>query len=122
MAPQRGMMSVTLLYAYMLMSIAMGISAIVKGAVYPGITGIVGPILCWWAASGLKGSLLVGTRSQTLWSLASAIVFAAVGFGSVYRSGYGVRIFSLGLTGVAWCGIGLIIGYIVTNRDSMLLK
>lgn len=37
------------------------------GAVYPGIAGIVGPILCWWAAAGLTGSLLIGTRSQDLW-------------------------------------------------------
>ena len=55
-----------LLYTYMLLTVLMGISALSKGAIYPGIAGIVGPTLCWFAASGLKGSLMVGTSSQKL--------------------------------------------------------
>ena len=87
-----------LLYIYMLMSVLMGIAAMFKGAVYPGIAGIVGPMLSWCAAAGLKGSLMVGTRSQKLWGLASAIVFVVIGFGLVYHSGYWVSIFGYGLT------------------------
>lgn len=53
-----------LVYIYMLLTLAMGISALWKGALYPGIAGVVGPTLCWFAASGLKGALLVGSSSQ----------------------------------------------------------
>jgi len=101
---------------YTIMTVAMGVSAIVKGAIYPGIAGMVGPILCWFAASGLKGSLLVGTQTQKVGGLIAALAFAGTGFGIVYHSGYWVGIFGLELTGVAWCAIGLVAGYISTNR------
>jgi hypothetical protein len=55
-----------LVYIYMVLTLVMGGSAVWKGALYPGLAGIVGPILCWFAASGLKGSLMVGTSSQKL--------------------------------------------------------
>lgn len=106
------------LYIYLLMTVLMGIGVMFKAAVYPGIAGIVGPLLCWWAAAGLTGSLLVGTRSQKLWGLVDAIVFAAVGFGLVYHSGYGVRLFSLELTGVEWCVVGVGIGYLGGKREA----
>ena len=75
-------------YIYILLTIAMGIAAIFRGGMYPGIAGLVGPTLCRFAGSGLKGSLLVGTGSQKLGGLATAIVFLIIGFGVVYHSGY----------------------------------
>jgi hypothetical protein len=51
-----------LVYIYNVLTVVLGISALAKGAIYPGIAGIIGPILCWFAASGLKGSLMVGTE------------------------------------------------------------
>ena len=116
-APRGTGMAMWLLYIYMLMSVMMGIAAMFKGAVYPGIAGTVGPMLSWWAAAGLKGSLMVGTQWQKLGGLAAAIVFAAVGIGLVYHSGYWVKIFSLELTGVEWCVIGLVVGYIAAKRE-----
>ena len=117
-AARRGMgMGMWLLYIYMLMSVLMGIAAMFKGALYAGITGIVGPLLSWWAAAGLKGSLMVGTRSQKLWGLVSAIVFVVIGFGLVFHSGYWVSIFGLGLGGVTWCAIGLVVGYLAAKRE-----
>jgi hypothetical protein len=55
-----------LLYIYIALTLVMGISALAKGAIYPGIAGIVGPTLCWFAASGLKGSFMVGSSRQKL--------------------------------------------------------
>ena len=46
----------------------------------------------------------------------AALVFAAAGFAIVYHSGYWVGIFGLELTGVAWCVVGLVAGYISTSR------
>jgi hypothetical protein len=47
-----------LISTYLLMAVLMGLSALRKGAIYPGIAGIVGPTLCLFAGSGLKGSLI----------------------------------------------------------------
>lgn len=107
-------------YTYILLSVIMGIAAIAKGAVYPGIAGLVGPTLCWFAGSGLKGSLSVGTGSQKLGGLAAAIVFLIIGFGVVYHSGYWVSIFGYELTGVAWCAIGLVAGFLLTKKKYVL--
>ena len=109
-----------LLYIYMVIAVLAGISAVVKGAVYAGIVGIVAPMLCWWAASGLKGSLMVGTPGQKIGGLAAAIAFAAAGFGLVYHSGYWVSLFGYDLTGVTWCAIGGVVGFIATKREHAL--
>jgi hypothetical protein len=113
-----------LTYIYMVLTIVMGGAAIFKGAVYPGIAGIVGPALCLFAASGTRGSLLVGTRSQKISGLATGAVFALVGFGLVYHSGYWVGIFGYELAGVTWCATGAVVGYISTTKrfaiESML--
>lgn len=105
-----------LVYIYMLLTLAMGISALWKGAVYPGIAGIVGPTLCWFAASGLKGSLMVGTWSQKLAGLGLGIAFVAAAVGIVYHAGYRVGLFDLEFTGVTWCLVGLVAGWMSTTR------
>jgi hypothetical protein len=106
-----------LLYIYVLLTVLMGISALWKGAIYPGIAGIVGPTLCWFAASGLKGSLTVGTSSQKFGGLVTAILFVAGGLGVVYHSGYWVGLFGYEFTGVIWCIVGLAAGWISTTRQ-----
>ena len=106
-----------LVYIYMLLTLAMGISALWKGALYPGIAGIVGPTLCWFAASGLKGSLFVGSSSQKFGGLAAAIAFVAMGTGMVYHSGYWVGFFGYDFTGVTWCLVGIVAGWISTTRQ-----
>ena len=106
-----------LLYIYILMTVIMGIAAISKGAVYPGIAGIVGPTVCWFAASGLKGSLIAGDLSQKLFGIAAATVTLALGLGIVYHSGYRVGLFGHWYTGVTWCIVGFAVGWISTNRQ-----
>jgi hypothetical protein len=107
-------------YIYLVLTVVMGIAAIVKGAVYPGVAGLIGPTLCWFAGSGLKGSLLVGTRSQKLGGLGAAVVFLIIGVGLVYHSGYWVSIFGYDLSGVAWSAIGLAAGFLFTGRKQAL--
>ena len=105
-----------LVYLYTILTVLMGGGVVWQGAIYPGLAGIVGPTLCWFAASGLKGSLMVGTPTQKIGGLVAAIVFAAVGLGIVYHSGYGVTVFGYELSGVAWCLVGLLAGWISTTR------
>lgn len=102
---------------YVLLTLVMGISALLRGAIYPGIAGLVGPNLCWFAASGLKGSLLVGDLSQKFGGLAAAIVTVAVGVGIVYHSGYLKGLFGYKFTGVTWCLVGFAIGWLATIRQ-----
>jgi hypothetical protein len=102
--------------AYMLLTLAMAGSALWTGAIYPGIAGLVGPTLCWSAASGLKGSLMLGTSRQKLAGMASAIAFVAVGVGIIYHSGYWVGLFGYEFTGATWCLVGLVVGWIGTSR------
>jgi hypothetical protein len=101
----------------MLLSLVMGGSALWKGAIYPGIAGVVGPTLCWFAASGPKGSLMVGTSRQKLAGLGAAIAFVVVGVEIVYHSGYWVGLFGYEFTGVTWCLVGLAAGWISTTRQ-----
>lgn len=103
-------------FIYMMLTLAMGVSALWKGAIYPGVAGLVGPTLCWFAASGLKGSLMAGTPLQKLAGLGAAIAFVAVGIGIVYHSGYWVGLFGYEFTGVTWCVVGLVAGWISTTR------
>jgi hypothetical protein len=105
-----------LVYIYSVLTITVGISAMWKGAVYPGIAGIIGATLCWFAASGLKGSLMVGTPAQKRHGVLAATVFVAVGIGLVYHSGFWIGLFGVELSGVTWCVIGFAAGYVSTTR------
>lgn len=106
-----------LISIYMMLTLFMGISALAKGAIYPGIAGIVGPSLCWFAASGLKGSFMAGDTSQKLGGIGATIVALAVGLGIVYHSGYWVGIFGYSFSGVTWCIVGFAVGWISTTRQ-----
>lgn len=106
-----------LLFVYILLVLATGISALINGAIYAGIAGIIGPTLCWFAASGLKGSLLVGTSSQKWFGVGAAVLFCAIGVGIVYHSGFWVELFGYSLSGVVWCLVGLAAGWLSTNRQ-----
>jgi len=104
-------------FIYMILSILLGVSAIFSGSLYAGISGIIGPMMCWFAVSGLKGSLMVGTSSQKLWGIISAIVFIGIGIGIVYDSGFWVKIYGVSFRGITWCLIGLVVGWISTTRQ-----
>ena len=106
-----------LLTIYMTLTLIMGVSALWNGVVYAGIAGIVGPTLCWFAGSGLRGCFFVGNSSEMFAGLGAAIVFVAVGIGIVYHSGYWIGLFGYELTGVTWCLIGLLLGWAITKRE-----
>jgi len=95
----------------------MAASALLKGAIYAGVAGLVGPTLCWFAASGLKGSLMIGTPAQKLGGLGAAIVFFAVGLGVVAHSGYWVGLFGHEYSGLTWCAAGIVVGWVSTTRQ-----
>jgi hypothetical protein len=101
-------------FIYTMLTLTMGISALVNGAIGPGIAGIVGPTLCCFAASALKGSLTTGTSQEKAAGLGAAITFVAVGIGLVYHSGYSVGLLGYNVPGVTWCLVGLAAGWLAT--------
>ncbi len=106
-----------LMYIYILLTLTTGISALVKGSTYAGIAGIIGPTLCCFAASGLRGSLLVGDTSQKQAGVGMAVLLAAVGMGIVYHSGFWVGLFGYPLSGIEWCVVGLVAGWVSTTKQ-----
>lgn len=106
------------MYVFGLLVIVTGGSAILRGATWPGIAGLIGPGLCFWAGSGVKGSLLVGTRGQKIGDLVAGAVFLAAGSAILYQSGYRVLIYSLEIDGVMWGMLGAALGLVFTPRSA----
>jgi hypothetical protein len=109
-----------LIYAYMVLTLLAGLLAIWRDGALAGIAGIIGPTLCWFAASGLKGSLLMGDSQQKLGGLGGAVATVAAGAGMVYYTGYLVEIWSLAIDGVIWCVVGFITSWISTTRSQAI--
>jgi len=109
-----------LFYVYLALTVLAGLLAIWRGGVLAGIAGIIGPALCWVAASNLKGSRLMGDSQQKLGGLCGAIATVAAGAGMVYYTGYLVELWSLAIDGVIWCVVGFITGWISTTRSQAI--
>src|SRR5262245_7124860 len=106
-----------LVYSYLLLILMTGGTALWKGATYVGIAGIIGPIMCWFAGSAFKGSLTVGIVGKRVAGFAGALLFAAVGIGLVYQSGFSLELLGHKVPGALWCMIGLVIGWISTKQQ-----
>jgi hypothetical protein len=107
-----------IIWLYGLLVLVTGIAAIFRGAWWPGAAGLIGPTLCWWAGSGIRGSFMVGTSGQKIGGLVAGAIFASVGLSLLYYSGYWVRLFSVELDGIAWGLLGLAIGFVFTPRSA----
>jgi hypothetical protein len=106
------------MYIYgLLVLVTAGSALLTAGLTFPGIAGLAGPALCFWSGSGVKGSLLVGTRSQKIGGLVAGAVFLAAGLAMLYFSGYWVRLWSVELDGVTWGVIGAVLAFIFTPRS-----
>ena len=60
---------------------------------------------------------MAGTSPQKFAGLGAAVAFVAVGVGIVYHSGYWVGLFGYDFSGVTWCLVGFIAGWIATTRQ-----
>ncbi len=106
-----------LVYIYLLLTLAMGITLLSHGAIYPGVAGISGPTLCWVAACGLKGGFTTEALPRKLTEWGAAITCVAVGIGMVVHSGYKLEVFGVEVTGVTWCLAGLVAGWLSRPRE-----
>ena len=105
-------------YIYAVLVIITGGAAIYKGAIWPGITGLIGPAFCWWGGCGMYGSFTVGTGAQKMFGLIAGIVFLLIGLGLLAWTGFWVTIFTLEIDGLIWGGIGFVIGLVGTPKSA----
>jgi hypothetical protein len=106
-----------IMYVYGVLVVVTAIGALIRGAIWPGAAGLIGPLLCWWAGAGIRGSFMVGSRRQKIGGLIAGAAFTLVGLGVLYLSGYRVIIFSLELGGMAWGLLGTAVGFFCTTRE-----
>ena len=82
------------------------------GAIYAGVAGIAGPLMCWCAGSGLSSATKAGRPAHRAAVIVGALLFAAIGIGMVIHSGFSLGMFGLGVPGIVWCVIGLVVGWL----------
>ena len=82
-----------LLYIYIFISVVLGIAALVRGEVAIGIVGILGPNLCWFAGSGIRGSLMVGTRLQIVTGFILGVVCISISLYLAYYFEFKLKFF-----------------------------
>jgi hypothetical protein len=80
------------------------------------ISGIVAPILAWWAGTGLKGSLHVGTPAQKKGGVFMAILFSAISFYWINSTGYSISE-DISLTGTQLLIVAFVLGFFGTTRE-----
>ena len=80
------------------------------------ISGIVAPILAWWAGTGLKGSFHVGTPAQKKAGVFMAILFSAISFYWINSTGYSIS-GDISLTGTQLLIVAFVLGFFGTTRE-----
>ena len=95
---------------YILVTLVTAGSVLWHGAAYAGVAGIVGPIMCWFAGSGFRGSMATVGRHRAA-GFGAALLFTAIGNGIVYHSGFSLDLVGHSVPGIAWCLIGLVFGW-----------
>src|SRR5680860_723876 len=95
-------------YIYGVLVVITGVAAMFKGAIWPGVTGLLGPAFCWWGGCGMYGSLAVGTTGQKIAGLTLGIIFLLIGLGLLGWSGYRVFIYGVEIGGIVWGIVGFV--------------
>jgi hypothetical protein len=110
-----------ILFLFSVLTFILGVKSMFTGGFYLGFAMLVGPALCVWAGSGLKGSIIGGLRdrqfTQVLVGLIGAVLFVGGGILLAWHSGFWVGLFGLTISGPYWCLIGLAIGWFSTQSQ-----
>ena len=104
-----------IIIAYFLLVVVTSFSSI--GDVSLGVTasGFICPLLALFAGSGLRGSLY-GDKGQKIGGIVMACIFFAVSSYWISSTGFYVSIFNVSIGGGLWVIIGLLIGFIFTEK------
>jgi len=101
---------------YLLISIAASIHAFINVGWMLGGGIFLASTLGWWAGSGLKGSILVGDKSQKIGGLITATVFLVMAHFIARYTAFSVGIGSIEIGGGIWYITGFIIGFFATTK------
>jgi len=107
---------------YILLTLLNGIYSFSEETIGVALSGLVVPVMCWFAGSGLKGSLY-GTPGQKVAGFLCAMIFMAGGilwwyFTQFVWSGCGVE----EVSGITWILIGFAGGFIFTTKHDAVLN
>lgn len=101
---------------YLLISIIASIHAFINVGWMVGSGIFFASTLGWWAGSGLKGSLLVGDKSQKIGGLISATILLILAHFTASYTAFSVGLGSVEIGGGAWYIIGFVIGFLATTK------
>ena len=100
-------------FIYFLIIIFAAIAAPSNGVLFF-ISGILGPLLAWFAGAGTRGMFFHG---RYIAGLLMGLVTAGIGFGLVYYTQYSWFIADYHLEGWVFLLIGLIIGFVSATAE-----
>lgn len=102
-------------YLYALISLFAGLGALGNSGWIAGASLVAASLLGWWAGTGLKGSLLIGDKSQKIGGFVMAAVFLLIAHFLSYN--FLVSLFGIEVGGGIWYLIGALVGFFTTNKS-----
>ena len=104
-------------FAYVVVSVVAGISAFGNSSFGVVISGILCPIIAWFGGAGLRGALATGDRKQKITGIVAGIIFLAISLTWINYADYWITMFDMPVSGPVWCGLGFLIGLILTTKS-----
>ena len=104
-------------FVYIAFSIVAGISAFSNSSIGVAISGIICPIIAWFGGAGMRGALAIGDSKQKITGLVAGVVFLAVSLFWINYSNYWISLFEISISGPVWCGLGFLVGFILTTKN-----
>lgn len=96
-----------------------GVSAWINVDWSVGLGLLVTSKLCWWAGSGLRGSIIDGGKNQIIGGVAMTVLFLLIALTVAHYTGFRVKIFDMIIDGKIWGVVGFAIGYLVVRRKDV---
>ena len=104
-------------FTYVILSVVAGISAFGNSSVGVALSGIACPILAWFGGAGMRGALAIGDSKQKIAGLVMGIIFLAISLFWINTTNYWIALFGTSISGPVWCGLGFVVGFILTTKN-----
>ena len=104
-------------FGYVVVSVVAGISAFGNTSIGDAISGILCPIIAWFGGAGMRGALVTGDTKQKITGIVAGLIFLAISLFWINYSGYWITLFDMPVSGPVWCGLGFLIGLILTTKS-----
>jgi hypothetical protein len=102
---------------FFILSIFVSFDLGADAGVIAGLAAFIGTQCAMFSGSGLKGSLLAGTKQQKIGGLVSATVLTTIGYFILSYSKLFPKVFGIQFTTVTWTVFAFAIGFIATQKQ-----